>query len=111
MNRTDSDAVFIHDAEHQIDYINANAFAFFAEIWEMEQENDQEIASPQALLELKAFALVQYYKNNVLDKIEACVYDIEFLCMKFGLRDVPRVRKYITESQYQEVLKIIRSVT
>jgi hypothetical protein len=59
-----TDDNFIHDKEKNIDYINANGHPFFEEIWQAEKNNIGEIASPQSLLELKAFAFVQLCLNG-----------------------------------------------
>jgi len=37
----------------EVDYINANGNKFFSEIWKLESDNNSEIATPAALLELK----------------------------------------------------------
>ena len=56
VNDTTSSAPFMKDEANNVDYINANGHPFFAEIFKIEEGN--EVASPQSLLELKAFSLV-----------------------------------------------------
>ena len=65
-----SNASFIHDRDNEKNYYNANGSLFFAEIWKMEENNIGEIASPQALLELKAFTFVQHCINRLFQKAD-----------------------------------------
>lgn len=91
-----------------IDYLNANGNKFFASIFDAEKENN--IASPQSLLELKAYAFVQHCQNFNFKKADACEYDIKFLVRKFNLKTVKTVKKYISTGELSEVEKIIKSV-
>ena len=95
-----------------VDYLNAasNSFAgrFFNEIYKTEEGN--EIASPQSLLELKAFAFVQHCQNFNWAKVDSCEYDIKFLVRTFGLKSVKTVKKYISFGELMEVEKIINNV-
>jgi len=101
---------FIH-AEGNIDYINAAANKFFAEIWELEKVNNSEIASPQALLELKAYALTMHCRNFNFFKADQQEYDIKFLVRKFGLKSgVSIVKKYVDAGAMYEINKFISSV-
>ena len=61
---------FMHDKENNIDYCNANGNKFFKEIWEMEENNNGEMASAQALLELKAYSFVQHCLNGFFKKAD-----------------------------------------
>ena len=69
VNNIDSKEAFIFDKANNVDYINANGNKFFAEVWKMEANNNGEIASPQALLELKAYSLVQHCLNGFWSKL------------------------------------------
>lgn len=108
-NKT-SKVAFIHDKEKNIDYINANGNKFFAEIWKMESKNNGEIASPQALLELKAYSFVQHCLNGFFQKADDAEFDIKFLVRNFNLSAVKIVKKYISEGELTEVEKIINGV-
>jgi len=48
--------MFVNDKENNVDYLNAAGSSFFMEIFQAEEGN--KVASPQALLELKAYALI-----------------------------------------------------
>ena len=101
-------SMFFHDVENNIDYCNAAGSKFFAEIWNIEKDN--EIATPQSLLELKAYAFVQHCQNFNFKKADDCEYDIKFLVRHFNLTGCKIVTKYISQVEYSEVLKIIKSV-
>jgi len=90
------------------DYLNANGNKFFKEIFNIEENN--EIASPQSLLELKAYAFVQHCQNFNFKKADACEYDIKFLVRKFNLTGIKTANKYIADFELQEVNKIINNV-
>lgn len=108
INDVTSKDPFIHDLENNIDYINANGHKFFAEIFKLEEGN--QIASPQSLLELKAFSFVQHCKNMNWKKVADCEFDISFLVREFNLSGVSIVKKYVTPGEYQEIEKEINSV-
>lgn len=103
---------FIHDPAGNIDYINAAANKFFAEIWDLERNNNTGVASPQALLELKAYALTMHCRNFNFAKADQQEYDIKFLVRKFGLKLTGNciVRKYIDAGAMYEINKVIQSV-
>ncbi len=109
INDTKSKLAFIHDIDNNIDYCNANGLKFFAEIWEMEKNNIGPIASPQALLELKAFAFVQNCLQGFWKKANDAEYDIKFLVLEFGLSKIKITNKYISKGELEEVNKVINS--
>jgi len=92
----------------EIDYINANGNKFFAAVYKIEEGN--EIATPQSLLELKAYAFVQHCQNFNWTKVDACEYDIKFLVRKFNLKGVKIANKHISTGELSEVQKVINSV-
>ena len=92
----------------EIDYLNANGNKFFKEIFEIEKGN--ETASPQSLLELKAYSFVQHCQNYNWSKVDKTEYDIKFLVRKFNLKSVKIANKYMTSGELSEVYKIINSV-
>jgi len=92
------------------DFCNANGSKFFAEVWKMEKGNNGEIASAQALFELKAFAFVQHCQNFFFQKADDCEYDMKFLVRNFGIKESKIAKKYMTDGEYSEVVKIINSV-
>ncbi len=105
INDKSTKKVFIADAG--IDYINSANNKFFAEIYKAEKGNKQ--ASPQALLELKAYAFVQHCQNFNFAKADACEYDIKFLVRNFDVSP-KTVRKYVSSGEFSEIAKIINSV-
>ena len=109
INDESTDDMFIHDKENNIDYINANGHDFYFDIWEMESKNCGEIASPQALLELKAFAFVQHCLNGFWQKADETEFDMKFLVRKYNLKEVKIVKNYVDEGQFSEIKKVINS--
>jgi len=91
-----------------IDFLNANGNKLFAEIYKIEKDN--EIATPQSLLELKAYAFVQHCQNFNWKKVDACEYDIKFLVRTFNLKSIKIANKYISNGELSEVQKVINSV-
>lgn len=105
-----STEAFIHDHENDIDYINGNGNKFFAEIAEIESKLIGDIASPQSLLELKAFSLVQHCLNGNFRKADEAEFDMKFLCREFNLTETKIVKKYVSAGEYSEIEKVIKSV-
>lgn len=89
------------------DLLNANGNKLFAAIYKIEAGN--EIASPQSLLELKAYAFVQHCQNFNWAKVDSCEYDIKFLVRTFGLKKVKLANKFISTGELSEVQKVINS--
>ena len=110
INDTSSKLAFIHDKDSNTDYINANGNKFFAEIWEMEKNNIGPLASPQAILELKAYSLVQHCQNGFFKKADEAEFDIKFLVRSFNLTGIKIATKYITAGELSEITKIIASI-
>ena len=94
-------------AEKGVDYINAANNSFFKEIYKEEKGNKQ--ATPQALLELKAYAFVQHCQNFNFAKADACEYDIKFLVRNFDV-SLKIVKKHVSSGELSEITKIINSV-
>ena len=101
---------FSHHKDSNIDYCNANGNKFFAEIWKMESKNIGEIATPQALLELKAYSLVQHCLNGFWKKADEAEFDIKFLVREFNLTGVKIVNKFVKPSELEEINRVIKSV-
>ncbi len=97
---------FIH--KDGVDYYNANGSKFFKEIYKKEKAN--QIASPQSLLELKAYGWVQHSLNGNWKKVTDYKYDIKFLVQNCDVRELKIVQKYLSESEYEEVSKFIKSI-
>ena len=91
-----------------VDYCNAAKSDFFSEIYKIEKGNDQ--ASPQSLIELKAYAFVQHCQNFNFQKADDCEFDIRFLARKFNIREIKIANKYMTDGQIQEIEKILKAV-
>jgi hypothetical protein len=106
VNDTMSKEAFI--CSDSVDYLNANGNKFFAEVYNIEQGNEQ--ATPQSLFELKAYAFVQHCQNFKFAKADACEYDIKFLVRNFGINKSIIAKKYMTSGEYSEIEKIIKSV-
>ena len=109
--------MFIHDKAENVDYVNAGATAgnrvamqFFREIWKMEQKNIGKTASPQALLELKAFSLVQHCVNRNWQKADDADFDMKYLIRTFKLKGVKVVKKYVSSGEMFEIQRVIDSV-
>ncbi len=103
---------FIFDRENNIDYINANGNKFFAEIWKMEQNNEGELASPIALINLKAYSLVMHCRNFHFSKADDAEYDIKFLARTFNLslKSVSILKKYTSSGEFSEIEKIFNNI-
>lgn len=104
--------LFIHDKE-KVDKINAAGKGagnkFFQKIWEMEKDNNSKMATPQALLELKAYAFVQHCLNFKFQKADEAEFDIKFLIRKFNIK--PQiVSEFISLGEFSEIEKIVNSV-
>ena len=110
VNDLSSKFAFSHDSATNTDYCNANGNLFFAAIWNMEKNNNGEIASPQALLELKAYSLVQHCLNGFFKKADDAEFDIKFLVREFNLTSVKIANKFMSAGELSEVNKIISSV-
>jgi hypothetical protein len=104
INDTTTKEAFLHD--ENIDYLNANGNKFFAEIFKI--ENGNQIASPQSLLELKAYAFVQHCQNYKFQKADEAEFDMKFLVRKFNLT-VKKVRNYVSSGEFSEIMKVINS--
>jgi len=100
-----SKEAFIRDEENNVDYLNAASNDFFFHIWEVEK--GREMASPQSLLELKAYACVQHCQNFNFQKADDCEYDMRFLARKFKLTGFNIVQEYITAGQLKEIQKTV----
>ncbi|QKG59119.1 hypothetical protein GKZ68_20775 (plasmid) [Hymenobacter sp. BRD128] len=105
-----SPADFLHDEAANVDYINANGHQFFAAVWKAEAGNRSGVATPQSLLELKAFSFVQHCLNRKFQKADDAEFDIKFLVRTFGLTSVKLVAKFVTAGQLSEIKKVIASV-
>lgn len=105
-----SKVAFSHDKAENVDYVNANGGKFFREVWKMEAKNNGEMASPHALLELKAYSFVQHCLNGFFRKADDAEFDIKFLVREFNLKGVKIVNKYISDGELSEIEKIINSV-
>jgi len=101
--------MFLHDKAANVDYINANGHKFFAAVWKAEAGNTTHRATPQSLLELKAFAFVQHCLNRKFQKADDAEYDIKFLVRTFGLKELKIVPKYLAAGELNEVKRVIES--
>jgi hypothetical protein len=110
INDSNNNDIFIFDRDNNIDYINANGNDFFSEVWKMEEGNNNGVASPQALLELKAYSLVQHCLNHNWAKVDATEYDMKFLVRTFGIKEIKIANNHITSGQLGEVMRVIDSV-
>jgi hypothetical protein len=103
--------VFSFDKSKNTDYINAAAGnRFFAEIWKMEEKNQGEMASPAALLELKAYALVQHCLNGVWKKADDCEHDMRFLMREYNLGLPKIVKKHVHAGGWLEIERVYQNL-
>ena len=101
--------VFTHDAEKNIDYINAAKNDFFGKIWNKEIDNSE--ISLNSLLELKSFSFVQHCQNMNFTKADSDEFDIKFLVRKLGFDiNFNIVKKYISAGEMSEIVKIINEM-
>ena len=108
VNDITTNSPFMFDTEKNVDYINANGHPFFNEIYQLEK--GKQIASPQSLLELKAFSFVMHCKHMNWKKVSDCEYDMAFLVREFNLKGCSLVKKYVSESEFVEIEKEIKSI-
>ena len=108
ISRPSDERTFIHEEGGLVDYLNAAANTFFGQIWKSLQGHTGEVATPQAIAELKAYAMVQHYGNRNFAKAAACEYDLKFLAREFGVKSTPIAAKYMTAGQYSEVLSLLK---
>jgi hypothetical protein len=111
INDTTSKEAFIFDTANNTDYINANGNDFFKAVWNVEKNNNGEMATPQSLLELKAFAFVQHCQNRNWKKVNDTEYDMKFLVLAFGLSELKIANKHMNSGELFECMKVIKSAT
>lgn len=99
---------FLRNEKMNIDYVNANGHNFFNEIYEIEKEN--QIASPQSVLELKAYSYVQHLLNGNFEKAAQTDYDIKFLILRYKLEKVDIAKKYLSKSELEEIESLLKSI-
>ena len=104
-NNLDSKEAFVK--EPGADYLNANGNPFFKAVWDLEENNDSEIASLQALAELKAFAWVQHFQNGNFKKVADCEFDLRFLASK-GVKGFKIVSNFVASYEYKEVIGLLK---
>ena len=109
INDSSTREMFLHDEAANVDYVNANGHKFFAAVWQAEAGNKTGRATPQSLLELKAFAFVQHCLNRRFQKADDAEYDIKFLVRTFQLKRLKIVPKYLAAGELAEVEKVIAS--
>ncbi|MDD4817294.1 MAG: hypothetical protein PHI85_04925 [Victivallaceae bacterium] len=102
----ESNEPFLH--EGNIDYCNAHGHHFFRDVYAL--ESGKQMASPQSLLDLKAYAWVQHMLNGNFRKADDAEFDIKFLVREFDLTGLKTVVKYLSDGERAEVEKIIDSV-
>lgn len=69
-----------------------------------------EQATPQGLFELKCYAFVQHCQNFNWAKVDSCEYDIKFLVRNFDIKESRIARKFISDGEYSEIMKVVKSV-
>lgn len=95
--------------EEKGDIINAAAHGFLKDVWAVEKEN--QIVSPQGLLELKAFAFINHCQTGAFRKSYDDEYDIKFIAREFDLTDVPLIKKHMHPGEYAEIKKLLDEVS
>ena len=101
---------FIHETEN-VDIINGGGCAPFARFFKnvFNAEKGNAIASPQSLLDLKAYAYIQHVKNGNGQKADDAEFDIKFLVRTFGVNELKLVVDFLTPSERNTVNSIISS--
>ena len=94
--------------ENGNDLLNAAKSNFFKAIWSTEK--GKEMASPQALLELKAYSVVQHLQNGFFQKAADSEFDICFLVRNYGAGKMKIANKYMMTGQAGEINAIIEKV-
>lgn len=89
-----------------VDLINANSTNFFEAIYNIEKGNEE--ASPSSLFELKAFALVEHFRNGNHNKVNDCIFDLNFLKINFGIVNFPILKKYATKQEIEMINELIK---
>jgi hypothetical protein len=103
--------LFYSDREAKTDYVNAaGGNEFFAEVWRMEEKNIGEMASPAALLALRAYALVQHIQSHNFPKADDCEHDMRFLIRSFNLSLPAVVKKYVDDDGWKEIEQVFQSM-
>jgi hypothetical protein len=105
INDNSSKETFTFDKANNVDYINCANNKFFTEIWSMEKNNTSEIASIDALAELKAYSFVQHCLNGHFAKADAAEYDLKFLA-RLGAKMPTIVQKYVAKNEFMYVAPI-----
>lgn len=103
-----SNKMFIKNEEKNEDYLNAAASDFFNQIYKIEKNNT--IASPNSLLELKAYSWVQHLQNANWKKAADCEFDMAFLVREKGAKMPTIVKKYVSKSEWAEIEKEISQI-
>lgn len=103
INDNTDDRVFI--TSDKVDYLNAANSKFFAKIWKKEEGNS--VATPESLLELKAYAFVQHCQNFNWEKVASTEFDIKFLVLKFKLSAPKIVKQFVSPGEFLEIEKIV----
>lgn len=89
-----------------VDLINANSTNFFEAIYKIEKGNEE--ASPNSLFELKAFALIEHFRNGNHNKVNDCIFDLNFLKINFNIVDFPILKKYATRQEIEMINELIK---
>lgn len=98
--------VFLH--KDGVDYCNANGSKFFKAIYTIEKGN--QMATPQSLLELKAYGWIQHCLNGNWKKVTDYEYDIKFLVQNCDVRELKVVPKFLSSSELTEVRNFIDNI-
>ena len=89
-------------------YVNALGNAFYEEIYRSEKNNL--IASPQAMLNLRAYDYIQYLNGKEFEKAAQADYDIRFLIIRYKLQDINIAKKHLSKLQLQEIENLLKSI-
>jgi hypothetical protein len=95
-----------------IDYINAAATEpgadFYAAV--LASLDGAEVATPQALAEMKAFALAQHCRNGHFAKADDAEFDITFLAREHGVTGCPIAERHLDAGAIAEIRRIFARV-
>ena len=110
LTKLSSKEIFVHDKDANVDYVNANGHDLFKALYNAEcKSNKTEIASPQTLLELKAFSFEQHCQNFNWQKVNSTEFDIKFLVIACGVDTLKFAHKHMSQGAIAEFYKVVES--
>lgn len=98
-------ALFTHEDEG--DLVNAAAHNFLSDVWAAMTIDENGVADPQTLGELKAWSFIQHCQNMNWKKVAATEYDMMFLAREFGVTEFPILAKFAHAGEMTEIARVV----